>query len=502
MKFLLLFFIVLYLNPLINGTILNKTATVLSNHHTNQELYAVIDQVSKKCPDITYVYDLPLKSTKGLPLRVIAFSDNPHKHEFGEPEFKYVGNMHGNEVVGREMMIELMVQLCDAYLASNQNVMNLIQSTRIHLLPTMNPDGWDIAVNTEFEQFKGVFSSISEMLEKQGVTNWMAGRANGNNIDLNRNFPDLDVWEYKYKNEGKEKFDHLVMESNTEVNTKHLDCQNKTFQPETLTVSQWILQNPFVLSANFHGGDLVVNYPYDDSKTHQTAYSGTPDDDLFRDIAYTFAYYHANMTDPERKKCDMIGDKFQDGITNGAQWYPVCGGMQDYNYLSSNCFEITVELGCKKFPAGNTLAQYWKDNVDSFYEFIWLSHIGIKGVVTMNGHPVANAKIMVVRLHVDEPELIEHFIQTTATGEYWRLLSDGHYMVFAETVEGYTSEPVEIEIKNVAYNEAHVLNFDIDMEKQNVENDSYVDDSKDLKENSNEVNEADLEKLLSLLEGY
>ncbi len=158
---------------------------------------------------------------------------------------------------------------------------------------------------------------------------------------------------------------------------------------------------------------MVVNYPYDDSKTHQTAYSGTPDDDLFRDIAYTFAYYHANMTDPERKKCDMIGDKFQDGITNGAQWYPVCGGMQDYNYLSSNCFEITVELGCNKFPAGNTLAQYWKDNLNSFYEFIWLSHIGIKGVVTMNGRPVANAKIMVVKLHADGPELIEHFIQSS-----------------------------------------------------------------------------------------
>ncbi len=228
MKFLLIFLIVLYFHPFINGTVLNKTAGVLSNHHTNQEIYAIIDQVSKKCPDITYVYDLPLKSTKGLPLRVIAFSDNPHKHEFGEPEFKYVGNMHGNEVVGREMMIELMVQLCDAYLASNQNVMDLIQSTRIHLLTTMNPDGWDIAVNTEFEQFKSKFSSISEMLEKQGVTNWMAGRANGNDIDLNRNFPDLDVWEYKYKNEGKEKFDHLVMESNTEVNTKHVDCQNKT----------------------------------------------------------------------------------------------------------------------------------------------------------------------------------------------------------------------------------------------------------------------------------
>lgn len=459
----------------LNGAVLNEKAGELKNHHTNQQIFEIINQVNKKCPDITYVYDLPLKSAKGLPLKVIAFSDNPQKHEFGEPEMKYISNMHGNEVVGREMLVELMVQLCDAYLNSNQNVIDLIQSTRIHLLATMNPDGWDIAVNTEYENFKDKFSSVEEMLRIQGVTNWMAGRANGNNIDLNRNFPDLDVWEYKYKGEGKEKFDHLVLESSQEINEKHLDCQNKTFQPETLTVANWILKTPFVLSANFHGGDLVVNYPYDDSKTHQTVYSGTPDDDLFKDIAFTFAYYHANMTDPKRIRCDMIGDDFKNGITNGAKWYPVCGGMQDYNYLSSNCFEITVELGCNKFPPGNTLAQYWKDNMNAFFEFMWLSHIGIKGVVTQKGEPVAEAKIVVAGMIDEDIQLIEHNILTSEAGEYWRLLNNGKYLVFAENNEGIRSEPIEIEVNNEAFSEATVINIELEPYKANEEiNEKYL----------------------------
>lgn len=61
--------------------------------------------------------------------------------------------MHGNEVLGRELLLHLANYLCERYLASDPDIQKLINLTRIHLLPSMNPDGWQVSTDTVSSSF-------------------------------------------------------------------------------------------------------------------------------------------------------------------------------------------------------------------------------------------------------------------------------------------------------------------------------------------------------------
>ncbi|CAH1132734.1 unnamed protein product [Ceutorhynchus assimilis] len=358
----------------------------LFKHHHYNEMVKYLKFFNKTYPNITHLYSIG-KSVEGRDLYVFVLSNTPKKHEPGKPEFKYVANMHGNEVVGRELLLYLIKYMCERY-GTDERITKLMNTTRIHLMPTMNPDGYEKA--------------------HEGDGTSVFGRNNAGNVDLNRNFPD------QY---GTNSF-------------------NRFLEPETQLMMRWIASEPFVLSANLHNGALVANYPFDDSPpgTPINTENPSPDNKLFKYLASTYSKAHRTMHNGE--PCPMFPDEvFKGGITNGAKWYQVTGGMQDWNYLVAGCMELTLEIGCYKYPFAKDLPKYWLDNREALLAYMEQVHIGVHGFVSSTiGKRIPHVEVIV--------EGIKHTVKTAKDGDYWRLLLPGKYNITfaARGYESYTTQ--------------------------------------------------------------
>lgn len=185
---------------------------ILEKYHDYDELKALLEAFQETYPKISKVFSIG-KSVQGRELLVFQISNNIDTIQPGEPMFKYVGNMHGDETVGREMLIVLIYHLLKNYNV-NERITRLVNDTNIFIMPTANPDGFEKSIEGECDT---------------------TGRTNANKIDLNRNFPD--------------QFDKSVNKENMFDNR----------EPETKALMKWILDNKFVLSANLHAGSVVAS---------------------------------------------------------------------------------------------------------------------------------------------------------------------------------------------------------------------------------------------------
>ncbi len=263
------------------------------NGYTNyDELTSLLQGLTSKYPSISKLHSIG-KSVDGRELWVFQITDevSESNYEPGKPMFKYVANLHGNEAVGRQLLIYLIEYLLDNY-ESEARIKQLVDTTNIFLMPSANPDGFHKA--------------------KIGDCAGLQGRGNEKNVDLNRDFPD--------------QFDANMTNEN----------DSNELEPETIALMKWIENNKFVLSANLHGGSVVASYPYDDSASHQMMnyHSSSPDDDLFKHLAKVYADKHKTMHNGN----DCPGEYFAGGITNGAEWYDVPGTLL-------SLFQIFVNLG-------------------------------------------------------------------------------------------------------------------------------------------------------------
>lgn len=316
------------------------------------------------------------ETVEGRLLLIVKISDSVGQRD-GEPEFLYTSSMHGDEVTGYVLMMHLIDYLLTNY-GTDPRITNMVDSTEIFICPLANPDG----------TYHGGNGTV-----------WGAQRYNANYIDLNRNYPDP-------------------------ADGPHPDGED--WQPETVAFMALADSNHFAMGANFHGGASVLNYPWD------TWSKLTADDDWWQFVCreyvdtvqlYGPAWYYS---------------QFDNGITNGYQWYRITGGRQDYMNYWHFCREVTNEISDTKTPSASQLLNYWEWNYRSLLNYIEEVNCGAQGFVTdsLSGEPL-EAKAYIFQHDKDNSQVYSKL----PSGYYSRLLYEGAYNI-SFSCDGYHSKLV------------------------------------------------------------
>lgn len=103
----------------------------------------LFNKLESSYPELAKVYSIG-KSVEGRLLLVIQITQGVKDVHPERPAFKYVANMHGDESVGRELLIYLAQYLLANY-GKHDRVTKLVNSTDIHLMPSLNPDGFELS---------------------------------------------------------------------------------------------------------------------------------------------------------------------------------------------------------------------------------------------------------------------------------------------------------------------------------------------------------------------
>jgi len=344
----------------------------------------MMTQFQANYPSLCNLDTILASTPDGHSILVLKISDNVNTAE-NEPQFLYSSSMHGDETTGYVLMLRLIDYLLANY-GTNTKVTNLVNNAEIWICPLANPDG--------------TYNSGNTIIGPDPTSI----RYNSNSIDLNRNYPDPRAGQ---------------------------NPDGNSTQPETQAFITFANNHYFNMSANFHGGAEVFNFPWDTwttaSNPHADASWWTRMGRQYVDTARVYLSTY-------------MSDTYANGVTEGGDWYVITGGRQDYMNYFKYCREVTIELDAAKTTETQNLPSMWTYNYRSMLNYIQESLYGIRGIVTdsCSGLPV-RAKVYV---NSHEQNNDSSFVYSNpVVGNYHRYLINGTYSV-TYSAPGYTSRTI------------------------------------------------------------
>ena len=409
-------------------------------YHSVEEIYGVLDSLDQieEISDYFHLDTIGFSTQENIPILAVRISDNAHMKE-DEPRVLFIGQVHAEEILGVEIVMDLIDDLLfpDPSILSHMNILK--QYLDIWLIPTANPEG----LNVVHEELDFSYRKNKRDLSPEGPFPNNAfdyDPSIGNDIDgvdLNRNFS------FNWA------FGDTFLEPDNSDYASHYDYykgEEPFSESEARAIRDLALENDFVFSIAWHSsrsGNLsekvFTSWKWEEVKE-------SPDLGIMKSIA---DYFAGNISTED-------GTSTYLSVFSGSR----NGKLHDWFYRETGCIQYLVECGTSNLQPDSTLIENTIDRNKPAMVYLMDRAIGYYAdAAQITGRvfdATTNQPLEDVIVEVEEhtgsilkPRLTNEF------GRFRRILDVGSYN-FSFRAEGYEEQNILLVANNSGITEQNI----------------------------------------------
>ena len=409
-------------------------------YHSVEEIYGVLDSLDQieEISDYFHLDTIGFSTQENIPILAVRISDNAHMKE-DEPRVLFIGQVHAEEILGVEIVMDLIDDLLfpDPSILSHMNILK--QYLDIWLIPTANPEGLNVVhEGLDFSYRKNKRDLSPEGPFPNNAFDYDPSIGNDiDGVDLNRNFS------FNWA------FGDTFLEPDNSDYASHYDYykgEEPFSESEARAIRDLALENDFVFSIVWHSsrsGNLsekvFTSWKWEEVKE-------SPDLGIMKSIA---DYFAGNISTED-------GTSTYLSVFSGSR----NGKLHDWFYRETGCIQYLVECGTSNLQPDSTLIENTIDRNKPAMVYLMDRAIGYYAdAAQITGRvfdATTNQPLEDVIVEVEEhtgsilkPRLTNEF------GRFRRILDVGSYN-FSFRAEGYEEQNILLVANNSGITEQNI----------------------------------------------
>ncbi|MBT3589612.1 MAG: T9SS type A sorting domain-containing protein [Candidatus Marinimicrobia bacterium] len=411
-----------------------------SRYHTLEEIYEAIYAIDEDSnTDYFFRIDtIGFSTLENIPILAVKISNNVNVRE-DEARVLFIGQVHAEEVIGVESVLQLIDDLVNPEPIQQNHVNILRANLEIWIIPTANPEGLNVVhegLDVSYRKNKRDLSPEGPF--PNGVFDFDPSVGNDlDGVDINRNFS------FNWT------FGDTFLEPDASDYASHYDYykgEEPFSEGESIAIRDLALREQFLFSIVWH-----------------SSRSGRLSEKVF-----TSWLWEESKPSPDLTYMKTIADDFAEGIEteDGSGTYLSVysgsrnGKLHDWFYRETGCIQYLIECGTAILQPDSTLLENTIERINPAMWYLMDRSIGyymdasqLTGIVTdaSTDAPIQGAIVEVLEHSgsVLKPRKTDEF------GRYRRILDVGSYTVSIRA-KGYEPQIISVVVNNAAITNQNV----------------------------------------------